>query len=148
MELMEEILTLRRYLEEQRYEDALALALEIEEMSREDKVNRIRSFARILLLHLIKQAVEKRTTRSWDISIRNAAREIYYINHRRSSGGTYLSDAELQEVIAEAYLPALESASLEVFGGIYDDVTLGQMVDRTAIEQAAWEIILAGPGSI
>jgi hypothetical protein len=49
-------------------------------MSREDKIYKIRSFIKILLIHLIKQEAQKRTTRSWDISIRNAVREINYIN--------------------------------------------------------------------
>ena len=110
---MEEILTLRQHLEEHRYADALALALELEEMSKDDKINKIRSYAKVLLLHLIKQAAEKRTTRSWDVAIHNVAREIAYVNQRRSSGGSYLTEVELREIIAEAYPPALENASLE-----------------------------------
>ena len=51
---MEELLTLRRYIEQQRYTEALDLLAELEEMSREDKVNKIYSLAKILLLHLIK----------------------------------------------------------------------------------------------
>ena len=51
---MEELLALRRYIELQRYTEALDLLAEMEEMSREDKVNKIYSFAEILLLHLIK----------------------------------------------------------------------------------------------
>ena len=141
---MEEIITLRQYLEDGRYDDALSLATELEEMSRDDKVNKIRSYARILLLHLIKQAAEKRTTRSWEVSIRNAAREVAYVNQRRSSGGSYLEEAELREIIAEAYQSALENASLEAFGGIYDEIVLGQMVNRAEVEVQAWEIIVAG----
>jgi hypothetical protein len=138
---MEEILTLRHYLEQQRYDDALTLAIEMEEMSKDDKINKIRSFARVMLLHLIKQAAEKRSTRSWDLSIRNAAREIRYVNQRRSAGGTYLSEAELREIISEAYQPALEGASLEAFEGMYDDARIEQMVERVTIEQQAWETI-------
>ncbi|MBM4458998.1 MAG: DUF29 domain-containing protein [Chloroflexi bacterium] len=144
---MEEILTLRQHLEEGRYDDALALAIELEEMSREDKINKIRSYVRLLLLHLIKQAAEKRTTRSWDVSIRNAAREIAYVNQRRSSGGSYLSEAELSEIIAETYQSALENASLEAYGGIYDDIALGQMVNQAEIEAQALDIIVAGSSS-
>jgi len=142
---MEEILTLRQYLEERRYDDALALTIELEEMSREDKINKVRRYARFLLLHLVKQAAEKRTTRSWDVSIHNAAREIAYVNQRRSSGGSYLTEAELRAIIAEAYQPALENASLEAFGGIYDEIGLGPMVNRAEVEERAWLIIAAGP---
>jgi hypothetical protein len=139
---MEELLTLRRYIEQQRYTEALDLLAEMEEMSREDKVNKIYSFAEILLLHLIKQRAEQRTTRSWDLSIRNAARHIARTNKRSKSGGTYLSAAELYEVLTEAYQPALERAALEAFEGRYDDVELGHKVDRATVEQEALELII------
>ena len=45
---------------------------------------------------------------------------------------------------AEAYQSALENASLEAFGGIYDEIVLGQMVNRAEVEVQAWEIIVAG----
>ena len=139
---MEELVELRRYIEQQRYAEALDLIAEMEEMSREDKVNKIYSFAEILLLHLIKQRAEQRTTRSWDLSIRNATRQIARVNKRYKSGGMYLSEAELCEVLTEAYQPALERAALEAFEGRYDDVELGQKVDSATIEQKAMALII------
>jgi hypothetical protein len=139
---MEELLALRRYIEQQRYTEALDLLAEMEEMSKEDKVNKIYSFAEVLLLHLIKQRAEQRTTRLWELSIRNAARQIARVNKRYKSRGTYLSEAELCEVLTEAYQPALERAALEAFEGRYDDVELGQKVDRATIEQKALELII------
>jgi hypothetical protein len=139
---MEELLELREHLEQQRYTEALDLVAELEEMSRDDKINKIYSFAEILLLHLIKQAAEQRTTRSWELSMRNAARQIARVNKRRKAGGTYLSEADLQEAITEAYEPALEQAALEAFGGSYDDRQLGRMVERALIEQNALELIM------
>ena len=52
---MEELLTLRQYIQQKDYERALLLIDEIEAMSKEDKLNKIYSYAVILLLHLIKQ---------------------------------------------------------------------------------------------
>src|SRR5574341_383723 len=92
---MEELYELRTYIETGKYQEALLLLDEMEEMSRDDKINRISSFMEVLLVHLIKQAVEKRTTRSWDVSIRNALRQIIKINKRRKTGGWYLTDEEL-----------------------------------------------------
>ncbi len=140
---MEELLELRRYIEQQRYPEALDLIAEMEEMSREDKINKIYSFAEILLLHLIKQAAEKRTTRSWDLSIRHATRHLARINTRRKSGGTYADEVELRTILAEAYQPALERAALEAFEGRHDDCELGKQVDRDALEQNALELIAA-----
>ncbi len=138
---MEELLQLRDHLEHQRYAEAMDLLGEMEEMSRDDKVNKIYSFAVILLLHLIKQAAEKRTTRSWDISIWNSIRQIKRTNQRRKAKGTYVSSEELKEVISEAYIESLKRASLEAFGGAYNEQTLGEMVDQTAIEAQALALI-------
>ncbi len=69
---MEELLELKDLLLAGNLADALLLVDEMTEMSKDDKLNKIFSFGKILLLHLIKQAVEKRTTRSWDLSIYNS----------------------------------------------------------------------------
>jgi hypothetical protein len=66
---MEELLELKNLLISGNIADALLLVEEMTEMSKDDKLNKIISFGIILLLHLIKQQAEKRTTRSWEISI-------------------------------------------------------------------------------
>jgi hypothetical protein len=88
---MEELWELRRYVEAGDVDAALALLDEMEEMSRDDKITRIRSYMKVLLTHLTKQAVEKRTSRSWDVSIRNALDEIATHNKWRKAGGRYLT---------------------------------------------------------
>lgn len=138
---MEELLELRACLEQQRYADALVLLREMEEMSKDDKINKVRSFIIILLLHLIKQHSAKKTTRSWDLSIYNSIKAIQWINKRRKAGGYYLTVEELQEIIAEAYPVALKNAAQEVFEGVYENEQLGQLVDRLQIEQQALELI-------
>jgi hypothetical protein len=138
---MEELLTLREYVQQHRYRDALDLIGELEEMSREDKVNKIYSFAVILLLHLIKQSAEQRTTRSWDLSIREAARQIARINKRAKAGGNYLNREDLQEILHEAYLSALERAALEALEGRYEAEELAQMVEQGKVERQAIDLL-------
>jgi hypothetical protein len=138
---VEELFELRQYIQHKQYGEALDLIGEMEEMSRADKVNKIYSFAKILLLHLIKQVAEKRTTRSWDLSIRNAVDGIGRTNQMRKAKGFYLNQMALQEAIHQAYSLALAGAALEVFEGRYDEAELGQLVDRMAIEQRALELI-------
>lgn len=87
---MEELLTLKNLLLKGDISGALTLVEELEEMSRDDKISNIISYAVILLLHLIKQQAENRTTRSWDVFIHNAASAIRKKNKRRKSGGYYL----------------------------------------------------------
>ena len=138
---MEELLELRAYIEQQQYAEALDLIAEMEEMSKEDKINKIYSIAAILLLHLIRQQAEKRTARSWELSIRNSVRQIARINRRRKSGGVYLDTDGLQMIIDEAYQPALERAALESFEGRYDDRESGQLVEQNSIRQKAISLI-------
>ncbi|NJO15587.1 MAG: DUF29 domain-containing protein [Thioploca sp.] len=138
---MEELLELRAAIEQQRYTDALLLLGEMEEMSREDKIHKVRSYVIILLIHLIKQSAEERTTRFWECSIANAAEEIQYINKRRKSGGYYLDWEQLNEVIAEAYPSALRKVALEAFEGQYSTEQLAKQINQTAIQNKLLEMI-------
>ncbi len=138
---MEELLELRELLVGGNISDALLLVEEMTEMSKDDKLNKISSFAKILLLHLIKRQAEGRTTRSWDASIENAVYEIQKTNRRRKSGGNYLTIEELQEAIRDAYRVALSGAAAEAFGGCYTGAQLGAMVDREAIINQAIALV-------
>lgn len=139
---MEELLILKDLLLTGNIPGALVIVEELEEMSRNDIIKTIRSYAVILLLHLIKQQAENRTTRSWDVSIRNAVREIQRENKRRKTGGYYLTQAELWETLEEAYLNAIDEASLEVEEGRYEPEELEQLVNKVEILNQALSLIL------
>ncbi len=138
---MEELLELRTLLIGGNVSDALLLVEEMTEMSKDDKLNKIYSFAKVLLLHLIKQQAENRTTRSWDLSIKNAVREIQRTNQRRKAKGNYCEPSELRETLKDAYDIALDLAATEAFGGHYESAELGAMVDRDRIIQKAIALI-------
>jgi hypothetical protein len=120
---------------------------ELTEMSRNDIIKTIRSYAVILLLHLIKQQAENRTTRSWEVSIRNSVREIQRENKRRKAGGYYLTPEELWETLEEAYLNAIDEASLEVEEGRYEPEELEKLVNQEEILNRALGLILPGESS-
>ncbi|MDB9533109.1 DUF29 family protein, partial [Nodularia spumigena CS-1038] len=107
---MEELIELKALLLQGDISGALAIVEDLEEMSRDDKINNIRSYTVILLLHLIKRQAEKRTTRSWDVSIRNSVREIREKNKRRKAGGHYLNPEDLLQVLEVAYPMAIDQA--------------------------------------
>ncbi len=142
---MEELQQLRDYIEHGRYADALVLIGEMEDMSRDDKVQKIQSFLQILLVHLIKRRAERRITRSWEVSIRNAIDAIQRANKRRRSGGYYLDEAELAESIEEIFASSLRLASLEAFEGRYDDIELAEMLDLVALKQEALDMVTPEP---
>ncbi len=139
---MEEILELKQMLLKGDIKGSLAIVEELEEMSKKDIIKTIRSYAVILLLHLIKQQAENRTTRSWDVSIRNSIREIQRENKRRKAGGYYLTSDELLETLQEAYLNAIDEASLEVEEGRYQLEELEQLVNKEEIVDRALASIL------
>mgnify|MGYP000002789571 CR=1 FL=1 len=139
---MEELYTLKELLLKGDVQGAIAIVEELEEMSRDDKINAIASFAVILLLHLIKQQTENRTTRSWEVSIRNSVLEIQKKNKRRRAGGVYLQPEELRLALEEAYPAAINKASLEVEEGRYEPEELEQMVNKEDILNLAMILIL------
>ena len=141
---MEELLELKGFLLSGNISDALFLVEEMTEMSKDDKLNKIYSFAKILLLHLLKQRAENRTTRSWDLSIKNSVREIQRTNQRRKAKGNYCEPSELRETIEEAYEIALDAAAGEAFEGRYEADALGAMVDLEAIINQAFALVSSG----
>ncbi len=140
---MEELLILRQYIEEKKYDRALELVAELEEMSKEDKLNKIYSYAVILLIHLIKQQAEQRSTRSWEFSIYNATKAIKRINKRRKSGGYYASEEELKEILTDAFETAIKKAALEAFEGQYTDEELRAKINPDLIQTETLKLILS-----
>ena len=139
---MEELLTLKELLHQGKVDEALLIVEELEEMSKSDKLNKIFSYAIILLMHLIKQEAEKRLTRSWQLSIRNSVKQIQRTNKRHKAKGNYLTEAELAETIADAYELALEKAALEAFEGRYETEEIAEMVEEQLIIARAMDLIL------
>ncbi len=138
---MEELFTLKELLLSGNVTDALVLVEEMTEMSKDDKINKIFSFAIIVLVHLIKKQAEKRSTKSWETSIANAVQQIQRTNKRRKAGGTYLTSAELREALEDAYASALRQAALEAFEGKYEAEELAEMVNKTAIINESMNLI-------
>ncbi|MEL6579726.1 MAG: DUF29 family protein [Cyanobacteria bacterium J06621_12] len=140
---MEEIFELKELIQQRDYQGALLLVEEMEEMGRKAIVDKIYSYVVILLLHLIKQTAEKRTTKSWDVSIRNSCRQIDRANKRRKAGGYYLQNSEIEEIIKEAFNNALDHASLEAFEGTYSSEELLELIDGEEVANQAFKLILA-----
>ncbi|TRT48076.1 MAG: DUF29 family protein [Microcystis aeruginosa Ma_QC_C_20070703_M131] len=138
---MEELLELKALLLKGDIKGSLAIVEDLEDMSKNAIISTIRSYAVILLLHLIKQQAENRTTRSWDVSIRNSVREIQRQNKRRKAAGYYLSDQELTDTLNDAYLNALDAASLEVELGRYQSEQLEAIIDKNKLISDAFLLI-------
>lgn len=140
---MEELMLLRKMVEEHDYPGAIALIDEMEEMAKDDKVNKVESYIEIILIHLIKQQAEKKTTRSWDLSIYNSLYKVHRVNKQRKAGGYYQNEDDLRETISEAFRVALNIAASEAFGGAYSTEQLAAIIDPAEAERECLEKIMA-----
>jgi hypothetical protein len=68
-------------------------------------------------------------------------REINKINKRRKSGGVYLNQTELMEILQQGYQVALKRAALEAFEGRYETEELAAMVNEQEILSLSLELI-------
>ncbi len=78
--MTQELVDLRNSILEGRYEDALIIVDELEDMSKRAIIRNIMSFLIRLMIHLIKNQLEQRLTNSWIASISNSVIEIQSLN--------------------------------------------------------------------
>jgi hypothetical protein len=122
-----------------KYERAIAIVEELEEMGRQDKINNLESFLVILLIHLIKIQVEKRVTRSWRSSIVNSLREIQKRN-KLGKKSHYIKSGEWQEHFQAIYGDAIFQAADETFGGI-EIKQLKSLINLPSLQNTALELL-------
>jgi hypothetical protein len=139
---MEELETLRHYIESGDLHGALAVLDEMEAMSREDKINRIRSYLVVFLMHMIKESIEQRTTRSWQNSIRLALHQIEHHNKRRKAGGYYVPAEDMPQLVSEAIETAIIVASTEVLDGTLSPEEVAARIDCKALAVQALERLM------
>jgi hypothetical protein len=89
--MTQELWDLRVSILEERYEDALTIVDELDWMSRKGVLRNIRSFLIRLILHLIKNQVERRLTNSWAASIKGSILEIQDLNLQDNKNSHYIA---------------------------------------------------------
>jgi hypothetical protein len=140
--MTQELIDLRNSILEGRYADALVIVDELEGMSKQANLRQIKSFLRIMLIHLIKNQLEQRLTNSWAASIRNAIREIKAVNIKDNKKSYYINQDEWETFIEEEVIEdAIADASLEVLNGKYTRSQLSAILDRTQILTTATRLI-------
>ena len=129
--MTQELINLRDSILQGRYADALAIVDDLEGMSKKAIIRQIRSFLKILLIHLIKNQIEQRFTNSWIASIRNSIREIQDVNLKENKKSYYINQDEWDNFIEEEVIEdAIADASLEVMNGKYNHIQLAGIIDR------------------
>ena len=132
--MTQELIDLRNSILQGNYAEALAIVDELEGMSKKSNFRQIKSFLKILLIHLIKNQIEQRLTNSWAASIRNSVREIQEINLKENKKSYYINQDEWETLIEEEVIEdAIADASLEIMNGKYTRSQLSEILDRKEI---------------
>jgi hypothetical protein len=139
--MTQELIDLRNSITEGRYTDALAIVDELEGMSKKAILRQIKSFLKILLIHLIKNQIEQRLTNSWAASIRYAIVEIQDVNLKDNKKSHYINQDEWQTWLEDEVTLAIGDASLEVFNGTLKRQQLSQMLNKQQLILNATELL-------
>jgi hypothetical protein len=139
--MTQELLDLRRCLVEERYDDALALVDELEEMSKQSILRNIDSFLVRLIVHLIKNQVEQRLINSWAASISDSILKIQKLNLRTNKTSYYINSNEWLPVLEEALEAAIAPASVEALGGKLTPMQLSETVSRKQVIATAQQFL-------
>jgi len=140
--MTQELIDLRNSILEKRYADALAIVDELEGMSKQAIIRNIQSFVKILLIHLIKNQIEKRLTNSWATSIRNSVMEIKRLNLKENKKSYYINADEWEILILEEVMEeAIANASEEVLNGAYNQFQLAKIVSKMDLLQTSFKFL-------
>ncbi|MBE9054997.1 DUF29 family protein [Sphaerospermopsis sp. LEGE 08334] len=139
--MTQELIDLRNSILEQRYTDALAIVDELEGMSRQAILRNIQSFLVRLIIHLIKNQIEKRLTNSCANSIRGSVREIKKINLQDNKTSYYVKIDEWRPILEDEFEEAIRDASEEVMNAIYSPFQLTEIVDKEQIIEQAENLL-------
>ena len=140
--MTQELIDLRKSILEGRYVDALVIVDELEGMSKQAILRNIKSYLRILLIHLIKNQVEQRLTSSWANSIRVSIREIKELNLKDNKTSYYIKEDEWEKLLEEEIIEdAIALASEEVLNGSYSQFQLSDLVDRNQIIEISQNLL-------
>ncbi|MFN9557626.1 MAG: DUF29 family protein, partial [Dolichospermum sp.] len=139
--MTQELIDLRNSILEQRYSDALAIVDELEGMSKKAILRQIKSFLKVLLIHLIKNQIEKKLTNSWVASIRNSLIEIQDINLKENKKSYYINQNEWDSWLEDEIELAIADASLEVMSGKFKRQQISQMLNKPQLILTATELI-------
>ncbi len=139
--MVQELIALRQSIVAGRYQDALDIVDELEGMGKQAILRNIESFLVRLLIHLLKNQVEKRLTNSWAASISDSLRQIKKLNLKDNKKSYYIQPEDWDEYLEEALEAAILEASIEVSGGIYTPMQLEEVVDREQIREIALYLI-------
>ncbi|BAY01319.1 DUF29 family protein [Anabaena cylindrica FACHB-243] len=98
--MTQELIDLRQSILEGRYDDALEIIDDLEEMSKQGTLRKIEAFLVRLVIHLIQNQVEQRLTNSWIASISDSVIQIDKLNVKDNQKSYYIQSNKWGEYLA------------------------------------------------
>ncbi|BAZ27718.1 hypothetical protein NIES4074_01460 [Cylindrospermum sp. NIES-4074] len=139
--MTQELIELRQSILEGRYDDALEIIDDLEEMSKQSTLRKIEAFLVRLCIHLIKNQIEQRLTNSWIASISDSVIQIAKLNIKDNQKSYYIKADEWQEYVEEAVAMAIRPASAEIFGGTLKPSQITQRLNREILIDFAQRLL-------
>ncbi|MDY6806327.1 MAG: DUF29 family protein [Cyanobacteriota bacterium] len=135
--MIQELIDLRQSIIEGRTDDALEIIDDLEGMSKEHILQKIESFLVRLLVHLMKNNVDRHLTNSWAASMRDSLLKIQRLNLKANKTSYYINQADWDVYLEDAFEDAIFEASIEVSEGAYKPGQLKEVVDKTEVLNVA-----------
>ncbi|TBR61396.1 DUF29 family protein [Mastigocladus laminosus UU774] len=139
--MTQEIIELRQSILEGRYDEALEIIDDLEEMSKQATLRKIEAFLVRLFIHLIKNQIEQRLTNSWIASISDSVIQIAKLNIKGNQKSYYIKVDEWQDFLEEALAIAIRPASAEIFEGTLKPSQISQRLNREILIDVAQNLL-------
>ncbi len=139
--MTQELIELRQSILEGRYDDALEIIDDLEEMSKQAILRKIEAFLVRLCIHLIKNQIEQRLTNSWIASISDSVIQIAKLNIKAHQKSYYIQADEWLEYLEEAVAMAIRPASAEIFAGTLKPSQVSQRLNRETLINIAQQLL-------
>ncbi|MBD2484104.1 DUF29 family protein [Planktothrix sp. FACHB-1365] len=139
--MVQELIDLKTFIIEGRYQDALGIIDELEGMGKQAILRNIESFLTRLMIHLIKNQIEQRLTNSWAASIAGSIVEIRKLNLKDNKTSYYINVGEWQPYLEESLELAIRPASQEVLNGQLSRAKLSTQLNREQLLLIAHDLV-------
>ena len=139
--MTQELTDLRNSILEGRYDDALFIVDELESMSKQDKINKIKSYLVRIMVHLIKNQIEKCLTNYLVASISDSIDQIQTTNLKDNNTSYYINQEEWVILLKETMGRAIRLAAVEVQGGKLRPAQISAMIDKNQLIQTAENLL-------
>ncbi|WP_373525938.1 DUF29 family protein [Nostoc sp.] len=139
--MTQEFIELRQSILEGRYDEALEIIDDLEEMSKQATLRKIEAFLVRLCIHLIKNQIEQRLTNSWIASISDSVIQIAKLNLKDNQKSYYIKADEWQEYLDEAVAMAIRPASAEIFDGTLKPSQISQRINQELLIDVAQKLL-------